>query len=54
MELASKGSRLREHLDTVLRHRVWVWGGAVWSPGLHSMAYVGPFQLGLLYGSVIL
>jgi len=33
----------REYLGNALRHRVWVLGGPVWSPGLGSMIPVGPF-----------
>jgi len=35
---------LKESLDTALRHRVWMLGGAVWSQGLGSMIPMDPFQ----------
>ena len=38
---------LRGHLDTALRHRVCISGGAGWSQQLGVMVLVGPF-----YGSV--
>lgn len=42
---------LREHLDTALKHRVWVLGGAVWSQDLNSVVVVGFFQLTVVCGS---
>ena len=36
---------LREHLDSTLRHWVWILGSAVWSQ--YSMILVCPFQLGI-------
>jgi len=44
----------RLSLDSALRHRVWVWGGTLWSRGLDLMILVGPFQLGVFCDSVIL
>ena len=41
-----------EHLDTTLSHTVWILGGAVWSWGLDLMIFVGPFQMGVFYGSM--
>ena len=43
---------LEEHLDTALRHRVWILDGAVWSQRLNSMISVGLFQFGIFYDSM--
>ena len=32
--------------------RVWIWGGPVWSQGLHSVILVRPFQEGILCDSM--
>ena len=44
----------QERLDTALRHRVWILGGAVWSQELDSVILTSPFQLWMFYDSVIL
>ena len=44
----------KEHLDSALRHRVWVLGGAVWSQGLDVVIPVGLFPLNILHDSMIL
>ena len=36
----------KKHLVTAVRHRVWI---LLWSQGLHSVASLGPFQLGISY-----
>ena len=60
MERIPKGSRhspelleFKGHLDTTLRHKVWILGGPVWSHGLGSIILVGPFQFEIFYDSVI-
>ena len=52
--LICQSSRSKERLDTALRHRVWILGGAVQSQELDSTILVGPFQLGIFCDSVIL
>jgi len=61
MEQAAQGSgdslklaQFNKHLDNALRERVWILGGAVRSQGLDSTILPGPFQLRIIYGSVIL
>jgi len=61
MEQPAQGSghclevpELRERLDSALRHRNWIWGGAVWSRRLDSVILVSPFHLGLFCDSVTL
>ena len=44
----------KEHLDSALRRRIWIWGGVVLSRGLHAMIPVGPFQLKIVCNSVVL
>ena len=44
----------KECLDTAVRHRVWILGGAVWSQELDSVILTSPFQLWIFYDSVIL
>ena len=44
----------KEHLDTALRHRIWILSGSVWSQGLDLMVLMGPFQLRIFYDSMIL
>ena len=34
-------------LVNALRHRVWIWGRAVWRLELDLMILIGPFQLGM-------
>jgi len=51
------GLRLLEFkkcLDSVLRHRIWILRGAVWSQELDSVILVCPSQLRIFYVSVIL
>ena len=50
MERAAQGTghspevmEIKEHLDSALRHWVWILGGAVWSRVLDSMILVGTF-----------
>jgi len=52
MERAAQGSghrpelsQCKKQLDSDLRYRVWILGGAVRSPQLDSVILVGPFQL---------
>jgi len=52
MEQAAQGRghgpelpELREHLDSTLRHWLWILGSAVWSQ--YSMILVCPFQFGI-------
>ena len=59
MEQAAQGSEhgpdlpeLKKHLDNMLRCRVWVLGGPVWSQELDSMILVCPLQLGIVNDSV--
>lgn len=40
--------------DSALRYRIWILGGSVGSKDLDSMILVGPFQLGIFHGSMIL
>ena len=54
VELEPSLLEFKGHLDTALRYTVWILGGAVWSRELDSVIIVGPFQLGLFSGSVIL
>ena len=56
MEQAAQGSgcTLQEFMDNTMRHRVWILGGPVWSQELESVVLVGPFQLRIFYGSMIL
>ena len=58
MEQAAQGSghspellELKQCLNSVLGHRVWIWGGPVWSEGLDLMISMGLFQL-QIYGSL--
>ena len=44
---------LREHLDSAPRHWVWIWDSPMWILELDSVIPVGPFPLGILYGSKI-
>ena len=44
----------KECLDTAVRHRVCILGGAVWSQELDSVILTSPFQLWIFYDSVIL
>ena len=39
-------------LDITLRHRVWIWGGVVWSQELCSVILVDPFQLRIFCDSM--
>lgn len=41
----------KEHLDTALRQRVWIRGGAVWGQELDLMILLGPSQLGMFCDS---
>lgn len=49
-----KLSKFRKGLDYTLSHRVSVLGCPVWSQDLEMMILVGPFEFGILYGSMIL
>ena len=60
MEQAPRGSghssklpEFKERLDNALIHKVWIWGGSVWSQELVSMTVVGLFQLRIICGSMI-
>ena len=60
MERAAQGSghdlklpELQEYLDTTLRNTVRILHGPAWSQGLNSMTLSGPFQIRILYDSVI-
>jgi len=44
---------VKEHLDAALRHGVWILGGAVWNRELDSVILVFPFQLRIIYVSMI-
>ena len=41
-------------LDSALRHRAWILGGAVWSQKMDSVIFVGPFQFGIFCDITIL
>ena len=56
MEQAAQGSghgpklpEFKEHLDSALRHRVWVLEGPVGTQELDSMILVGSFQHRILH-----
>lgn len=51
--LSLKLMGFKEHLDTAFRHRVWFLGGAMRSPGLDSVIFVGPFQFRIFYGFMV-
>jgi len=42
----------KEHLDTALRHWVWILNGAEWICELDSLFLVGPFQLRRFHDSM--
>lgn len=44
----------KKHQDSALRQRFSFWSGPVWSQELGSMIHVRPFQLRMLYYSMIL
>jgi len=46
-----KFQEFKEHLDSTLRHRVWILGGPMWSQELNSAMLVDPFQLRIFYDS---
>lgn len=61
MEQSPQGSgqsselpELKEHLETALRHGVWIFGGPVWRQVVDSIIPVGAFQLRIFCDSVIL
>ena len=51
-EHSSKPPEFKEHLDNALIHKVWMWGGSVWSQELVSVTVVGLFQLRIICGSM--
>ena len=49
----SQVPEFKEHLDTALRHRVWIWGGAVQSQELNSVILGCLFQVKIFHDSVM-
>ena len=52
-EHSSKLLEFKEHLDTTLRYKVWILRGAWWSWELDLVILVDPFQLRIVYDSMI-
>jgi len=49
---SSEQPEFEDHLDSALRHRVWILGGPVWCQGLDSVILWVPSSLGYYYDSV--
>lgn len=61
MEQAAQGGghrpellEFKKHSHNALRHRVWIWSGAVWSQALDLEILMCPFQLRIVYSSITL
>mgnify|MGYP001856029944 FL=1 len=61
MEQAAQGTGhgpkllgFNEHLNNAYRHRDFILGGLVWNQELNMIFLVGPFQLRIFYGYMII